>query len=178
MTIRRLLAETYFQQGQMELAERELERLADQIVELTSVFKLQAKLFRKEEKLKEAIRALEVYLVHHNDDEEAVQLLCELSSTGKGERDVLPTPTLAEIFFKQGAMEEAINVYQQVVEASPDDEKSKMRLNELRQVTVAEVQEIAGETATKGKKLELIRILENWLGAIESQKVGNLTDFD
>jgi predicted Zn-dependent protease len=178
MTIRRLLAETYLQQGQMELAERELERLVDQIGEFTSVFKLQAKLFKKEEKLKEAIRALEVYLVHHKDDEEAVQLLSELSSTGKGERDVLPTPTLAEIFFKQGAMEEAIKVYQQVVEASPDDEKSKMRLNELKQVTVAEVQEIAGETATKGKKLELIRILENWLGAIESQKVGNLTDFD
>ncbi|UCE33582.1 MAG: tetratricopeptide repeat protein [Deltaproteobacteria bacterium] len=178
MTIRRLLAETYLQQGRMELAERELERLADQIGELTSVFKLQAKLFKEEEKLKEAIRALEVYLVHHKDDEEAAQLLSELSSAGKGERDVVPTPTLAEIFFNQGALEEAIKVYQQVVEASPDDEKSKMRLNELKQMKVAEVQEIAGETATKGKKLELIRILENWLGAIESQKVGNLTDFD
>lgn len=178
MTIRRLLAETYLQQGRMELAERELEKLADQIGEFTSVFKLQAKLFKKEEKLKEAIRALEVYLVHHKDDEEAIQLLSELSSTGKGERDVVPTPTLAEIFFNQGALEEAIKVYQQVVEASPDDEKSKMRLNELKQMGVAEVQETAGETAKKGKKLELIRILENWLGAIESQKVGNLTDFD
>jgi tetratricopeptide (TPR) repeat protein len=178
MTIRRLLAETYLQQGRMELAERELERLADQIGELTSVFKLQAKLFKKEEKLKEAIRALEVYLVHHKDDEEAVQLLSELSFTGKGEQDVVPTPTLAEIFFNQGALEEAIKVYQQIVEASPDDEKSKMRLNELKQMKVAEVQEIAGETATKGKKLELIRILENWLGAIESQKVGNLADLD
>jgi predicted Zn-dependent protease len=178
MTIRRLLAETYLQQGRMELAERELERLADQIGELTSVFKLQAKLFKKEEKLKEAIRALEVYLVHHKDDEEAVQLLSELSSTGKDEQDVVPTPTLAEIFFNQGALEEAIKVYQQVVEASPDDEKSKMRLNELKQMKVAEVQEIAGETTTKGKKLELIRILENWLGAIESRKVGNLADLD
>ena len=178
MTIRRLLAETYLQQGQMELAERELEKLADQIGEFTSVFKLQAKLFKKEEKLNEAIRALEVYLVHHKDDEEAIQLLSELSSTGKGERDVVPTPTLAEIFFNQGALEEAIKVYQQVVEASPDDEKSEMRLNELKQMRVAEVQETAGETATKGKKLELIRILENWLGAIESQKVGNLIDLD
>jgi hypothetical protein len=75
-------------------------------------------------------------------------------------------------------LEEAIKVYQQVVEASPDDEKSKMRLNELKQMRVADVQETAGETAKKGKKLELIRILENWLGAIESQKVGNLTGFD
>ena len=178
MTIRRLLADTYLQQGQTELAERELERLAAQIGEFTSVFKLQAKLFKKEEKLKEAIRALEVYLVHHKDDEEASRLFSELSFADKGERDVVPTPTLAEIFFDQGALEEAIKVYQQVVEASPNDEKSKMRLDELRQMNVTGVQKTAGETATKDKTLELIRILENWLGAIESQKVANLADLD
>ena len=178
MSIRRLLAETYVQQGRMEFAERELKKLADQIGEFTSVFKLQAKLFKKEEKPDEAIRALEVYLVHHKDDEEAIQLLSELSSTGKGQQDVVPTPTLAEIFFNQGALEEAIKVYQQVVEANPDDEKSKMRLNELKQMKVAGVQETAAETATKDKTVELIRILENWLGAIESQKVVNLVDSD
>jgi predicted Zn-dependent protease len=178
MSIRRLLAETYVQQGRMELAERELETLADQIEEFTSVFKLQAKLFKKEEKLDEAIRALEVYLVHHKDDEEAIQLLSELSSTGKGEQHVVPTPTLAEIFFNQGALEEAIKLYQQVVEGNPDDEKSKMRLNELKQMKVAGVQETAGETATKDKTLELIRILENWLGAVESKRVANLADSD
>jgi len=176
MNIRRLLAETYFQQGQMELAEKELEKLADQIGEFTSVFKLQAKLFRKEKKLKEAIRALEVYLVHHKDDKEAAQLLSELTSTGKDEGAVVSTPTLAEIFFNQGALDEAIKVYQQVVEASPDDETSKMRLNELEQINVAEVQKTPGEGATKDRRLELIRILENWLGAIESQKAANLAN--
>lgn len=176
MNIRRLLAETYFQQGRMQLAEKELEKLADQIGEFTSVFKLQAKLFRKEKKLKEAIRALEVYLVHHKDDKEAAQLLSELTSTGKDEGAVVPTPTLAEIFFNQGALDEAIKVYQQVVEASPDDEKSKMRLNELEQMNVAEVQQTPGEGATKDRRLELIRILENWLGAIESQKAANVPD--
>jgi tetratricopeptide (TPR) repeat protein len=178
MSIRRLLAETYVQQGRMEHAERELKKLADQIGEFTSVFKLQAKLFKKEEKLDEAIRALEVYLVHHKDDEEAIQLLSELSSTGKGEQHVVPTPTLAEIFFNQGALEEAIKVYQQVVEGNPDDEKSKMRLNKLKQMKVAGVQETAGETGTKDKTLELIRVLENWLGAVESKKVANLADLD
>jgi predicted Zn-dependent protease len=178
MSIRRLLAETYVQQGRMELAERELKKLADQIGEFTSVFKLQAKLFKKEEKLDEAIRALEVYLVHHKDDDEAIQLLSELSSTGKGEQHVVPTPTLAEIFFNQGALEEAIKVYQQVVEGNPEDEKSKMRLNELKQMKVAGVQGTAGETGTKDKTLELIRVLENWLGAVESKKVANLADLD
>lgn len=178
MNIRKLLAETYLQQGQTERAERELEKLADQIGKFTSVFKLQAKLFRKEEKLKEAIRALEVYLVHHKDDKEANQLLSELTSTGQGEEAVVATPTLAEIFFNQGALEEAIKVYQQVAEASPDDEKSKMRLNELRQMKVAELQNIGIEAAGKDKALELIRILENWLRAIESQKVANIPDVD
>lgn len=178
MNIRRLLAQTYFQQGRMELAEKELEKLADQIRELTSVFKLQAKLFKGEERLKEAIRALKIYLVLHKDDKEATQLLSELSSAGKKEQPVLPTPTLAEIFFNQGALEEAIKVYQQVVTANPDDEKSKMRLIELEQMKVAEVQKTADETATKGKTLRLIGILENWLGAIDSQKVANLAESD
>jgi hypothetical protein len=43
---------------------------------------------------------------------------------------------------------------------------------------VAGVQETAGETATKDKTLELIRILENWLGAVESKRVANLADSD
>ena len=178
INIRRLLAETYFQQGRMELAEKELEKLADQIGGLTSVFKLQANLFKKEDRVEEAIRALKVYLVHHRDDKEATQLLSELSSTDKDEQPVLPTPTLAEIFFNQGALGEAVKVYQQVVEATPGDEKSKMRLNELKQMKVAEVQKTAGEAVTKDKTLKLIGILENWLGAIESQKAANLAKLD
>jgi tetratricopeptide (TPR) repeat protein len=170
MNIRRLLAETYFHQGRMELAEKELQKLADQIGEFTSVFKLQANLFKKNERLKEAIRALKVYLVHHRDDKEATQLLSELTSSGREEQPVLPTPTLAEIFFNQGALEEAIKVYQQVVEAAPNDEKSKMRLNALKQMKVNGDQKTAGERGSKDRTLKLIGILENWLGAIESEQ--------
>jgi tetratricopeptide (TPR) repeat protein len=170
MNIRRLLAETYFHQGRMELAEKELQKLADQIGEFTSVFKLQANLFKKKERLKEAIRALKVYLVHHRDDKEATQLLSELTSSGREEQPVLPTPTLAEIFFNQGALEEAIKVYQQVVEAAPNDEKSKMRLNELKQMKVNGDQKTAGERGSEDRTLKIIGILENWLGAIESEQ--------
>ena len=173
MNIRRLLAETYFHQGRMELAEEELQKLADQIGEFTSVFKLQANLFKQKERLKEAVRALKVYLVHHRDDKEATRLLSELTSSGREEQPVLPTPTLAEIFFNQGALEEAIKVYQQVVEAAPDDEKSKMRLNELKQMKVNGDQQTAGETVSKDRTLKLIGILENWLGAIESEQEAN-----
>jgi tetratricopeptide (TPR) repeat protein len=178
MNIRRLLAETYFQHGRFELAEKELQKLADQIAEFTSVFKLQANLFKKKERLKEAIRVLKVYLVHHRDDKEAIQLLSELSSSGQEEQPVLPTPTLAEIFFNQGALEEAIKVYQQVVEAAPDDEKSKMRLNELKQMKMNDEQKTAGETVLKGKTVKLIGALEKWLGAIESEKVANRAKSD
>ena len=173
MNIRRLLAETYFHQGRMELAEKELQKLADQIGEFTSVFKLQANLFKQRERLKEAVRALKVYLVHHRDDKEATRLLSELTSSGREEQPVLPTPTLAEIFFNQGALEEAIKVYQQVVEAAPGDEKSKMRLNELKQMKVNEDQEATGETVSKDRTLKLIGILESWLGAIESEQGAN-----
>ena len=178
MNIRRLLAETYFQQGRTELAEKELQKLADQIGEFTSVFKLQAKLFKKKERLKEAIHALKVYLLHHSDDKEATQLLSELSSSGQEEQPVLPTPTLAEIFFNQGALEEAIKVYERVATVTPDDEKSKTRLNELKQMKVNEEQKIAVETVTRDKTLKLIGILEKWLGAIESRKAASVGNLD
>lgn len=173
MNIRRLLAETYFHQGRMELAEKELQKLSDQIAEFTSVFKLQANLFKKQERLKEAISSLKFYLVHHRDDKEATRLLSEWASSGPEEQPVLPTSTLAEIFFNQGALEEAIKIYQQVVEAAPDDEKSKMRLNKLKQMKVSRDQKTADGTVSKDRTLKLIGILENWLGAIESEKVSD-----
>lgn len=163
MNIRRLLAETYLNQGSVDLAEKELEKLASKINELSSIFKLQANLFRKEDRLKEALRSLQLYLAHHGEDKEAARLLSELGSAGKEEQPVLPTPTLAEIYFNQGALEEAIKVYEHVIKASPDDEKSKMRLSELRRMKAAEGQERSDEPAKKEKTLRLLGILEGWL---------------
>ena len=174
MNIRRLLAETYFSQGHLDLAEKELGKLAHKIGELSSIFKLQAKVFRKEDRLREAIKALELYLAHHKSDKEAAQLLSELSSPHEEEKPVLPTPTLAEIYYNQGALDEAIETYQQVLRDSPDDAKSKKRLKELMEIKETGDQGKSTEGIAREQKLKFTGILERWLSAIESRKDVNL----
>ncbi|NVM25025.1 MAG: tetratricopeptide repeat protein [Desulfobacterales bacterium] len=169
--IRGILAETYLEQGSIEFAEPELEKLCKQIDELSSVFKLRAELLRRENRIEEAIDSLKIYLAHHRSDQEATRLLSELSSPKEEEPSVLPTSTLAEIYYKQGELEEAIKVYEQVVEASPDDEKSRIRLNELKEMKEAEERRKAKEGILKEKKLRLIGILERWLAAIEQRRL-------
>jgi len=175
MNIRKLLAETYFSQGHLDLAEKELEKLAHKIGELSSIFKLQAKVFRKEDRLRETIKALELYLAHHKSDKEAAQLLSELSSPSQEEKPILPTPTLAEIYYNQGALDEAIRTYQQVLRDSPDDAKSKKRLKELMQIKEIGDQGKSTEGIVREQKvIKFIGILERWLTAIESRKDVNL----
>ncbi len=171
INLRRLLAETYFEQGLIQPAETELEKLHQQIRELSSIFKVQAELFRKEDRIEEAIDSLKLYLAHNSSDQEAAQLLSELSPPAKEEPSALPTPTLAEIYYQQEEIKEAINIYEQVVKASPDDEKSKIRLNELRDLKESEEQIKSTEEILKEKKLKLIEILERWLANIEQRRL-------
>ena len=173
INIRRALAETYLEKGSIELAEKELERLCEKIDELSSLFKLQAELFIKKDRIKEAINSLSLYLAHHSDDQEAAQLLSKLSSSKEGP-SILPTSTLAEIYYKQGELQEAIKIYEQTVKAFPDDEKSKLRLKELKEIKEAEGREEAKEGLLKEKKLRLIRVLERWLSDIEQRRAVGL----
>lgn len=172
--IRKLLTETYLEQGSVEPAELELEKLCNQINKLSSIFKVQAELYKKEGRIEEAINSLKLYLAHNSSDQDAADLLSELSAPAKEEPSVLPTSTLAEIYYKQGELEEAIKIYEQVVKAFPDDEKYKTRLNELRDLKESEEQRKSAEEILKQKKLKMITILERWLDNIEQRKAVNL----
>lgn len=169
--IRKLLIEAYIEQGLIEPAELELTKLCKQIDELASIFKVQAKLFKREGRIEEAINSLKIYLAHHTSDQEAAQLLSELSASIEKEPLALPTPTLAEIYYNQGEIEEAVNIYDQVVKAVPDDEKSKVRLNELKELKEAEERRKAKEGILRRNKLRIIEILEKWLANIEQMKM-------
>lgn len=175
MNIRKFLAETYFEQGNVDLAELELEKLSKDIDELSSIFKLKAEIYKNEDKRKEAKRSIELYLAHHKNDEEAARLLSELSLSESDEQTALPTPTLAELYFKQGEIERAIKVYEQVVKAAPDDEASQGRLAELEEMEEIEARRESASGIVIEKKLRLIGILEKWLATVEERKTVNST---
>ena len=168
--IRRLLAETYFEEGSLEPAEKELEKIAKQIDELSSVFKFQAELFRRESRIEDAIHSLQRYLAHNESDREAADLLAELSPPEE-EPSALPTPTLAEIYYEQGELDEAIRVYEQVVASSPDDEKAKHRLDELRRTKETQEGEREKRKLRRERGLKLLGALEKWLAVVEQRKV-------
>ncbi len=169
ISIRKTLAETYLEQGSGLLAEMEIDKISRQIKELSYIFKLQAELFQKEGRVKEAADSLNKYLTHYSEDKEAVQLLSGLDRRTEEDQEVITTPTLAEIYFKQGETDEAIKIYQKVIQASPDDEKSKKRLSEIEQIKKTGTKKGPAKDA-RSQKLKLIGILERWLADIEQRR--------
>ncbi|MCD6296408.1 MAG: tetratricopeptide repeat protein [Deltaproteobacteria bacterium] len=80
----------------------------------------------------------------------------------------LATPTLAEIYYNQGQIHEAINTYEKVILENPEDKASTERLNELK-AQIAEKSEIkvTPEDALRARTEKMIAVLEGWLERIQ-----------
>jgi tetratricopeptide (TPR) repeat protein len=197
--IRRLLAETYFVAGLISQAEAELEKVSALIADLTDTYKLQAQIYMKQNRKREAARALQLYVAHRPHDQEALdflgtmtpqeapveelqplieeipakaeeQKIAEEDTAAEEEPPEIATPTLAEIYFEQGQIEEAIDTYQIIVAQDPEDESSKHRLEELRNM-IAEERAVEEKQLdeVRQKKEKMIAILESWLANIREQ---------
>jgi tetratricopeptide (TPR) repeat protein len=83
----------------------------------------------------------------------------------------LATPTLAEIYFNQGLVDEAISTYERVILDNPEDKASIERLEELKE-QIAEKPEIkvAPEDALRARTEKVITVLEGWLERIQESR--------
>ncbi len=85
----------------------------------------------------------------------------------------IATPTLAELYFNQGQIQEAIETYEKVLLNDPADETSEQRLNELKTSlnTEAEPQlpEDDGGDLFQEKTEKSIAILEGWLAQLQKK---------
>jgi tetratricopeptide (TPR) repeat protein len=188
--LRQLLAEAYLQLGFIGQAETELNLVIERISGLTGSYKTLAKLYLGQKRMGEAQRLLQLYCLHQPDDMEAVGLLAALPAEEAkpeaepeegpeevSEADVLvqlATPTLAEIYFKQGQLQEAIRTYEKVVARNPHDERSMLRLNGLKgaaQGPAATKEGVAGPSP-KETNQRMISVLEGWLTRIRELKRG------
>jgi tetratricopeptide (TPR) repeat protein len=186
--IRRLLAECYFDAGLIDQSEKELEKVASHIEHLIPVYKIQAESYARQGKVKEAAEALKKYLYHRPDDKEALSLqdrirpeqqkpIPKISETlgdiAEEDKDTelfaeLATPTLAEIYYNQGLIQEAINTYRNILSTDPGNEAAAKRIKEL--MALAEGEEdttIAGEDIIRERKKKMLAILEGWLARIQ-----------
>ena len=136
----------------------------------------------------EVAKNLKLYLAHRPDDQEAIETLQaldladesivaepkpsfeepppEMEIVLEGKKRVA-TPTLGEVFFNQGLIYEAINVYEKVVEQNPDNDRVKTRLEELKSALTGEYVPVdQGLKSKKGKKEKLLAVLEAWRSSI------------
>jgi tetratricopeptide (TPR) repeat protein len=80
----------------------------------------------------------------------------------------LATPTLAEIYYNQGLIHEAISTYERVVLDNPEDRASTERLEELKQQTVEKPEiKVTAEDALRARTEKMITVLEGWLERIQ-----------
>ena len=185
--LRYLLAECYMESGLLDQSEKELEKVASHIESLILVYKNLAENFARQGRAQEASEALKKYLSHRPDDKEALTLrekikleqqippeALEKAETGP-EKDYdaeflteLATPTLAEIYYNQGLIREAINTYKSILAANPDDEAAARRMEELTALAEeeTETQELYEDIIIERKK-KMLGILEGWLARLQ-----------
>ncbi len=186
--LRRLLSETYLEVGFVDQAENELSKITLMIDDLMSAYKLRAEIFIQQQRSGEAAEALKIYLAHKPDDPEAINLMGRVKAVEEAsvkeivnpvedhieseeDKEIfteLATPTLAEICFNQGEIQEAVNIYEKVLLIDPDDHASDRRLAELRKLIQGEADIQAGkESVIESYKEKMIATLERWLAKVQ-----------
>jgi tetratricopeptide (TPR) repeat protein len=182
--IRRLLAESYLEKNQISSAEDELKKTMELLSDLADVHKLHAEICGNQGRNEEADEALKIYLAYHPKDEEALRMYDEIhieEEPSAGEFQPSPeeiattfeeqleeeppeiaTPTLAEIYFKQGELQKAKDTYRTLIELHPEDTHLRERLEALETID----QEKASDQEIRDTQLEktqrAIAILESW----------------
>jgi tetratricopeptide (TPR) repeat protein len=86
----------------------------------------------------------------------------------KDEFTELATTELAEIYYNQGLISEAIHTYELALLSNPDDTASRERLAELKALNTGEsVQQTGVDDIIRERKKRMITVLEEWKGRIQ-----------
>ena len=89
----------------------------------------------------------------------------------KDEFAELATTELAEIYYNQGLINEAINTYELALLTNPDDKTSMERLAELKALNVDNPekpeQQIAADDILRERKKRMITVLEEWMDRVQ-----------
>ncbi|MBW1914737.1 MAG: tetratricopeptide repeat protein [Deltaproteobacteria bacterium] len=186
--IRQLLAEVCIEAGQISKAESELESITSDIDKLAPSYRMLSNLYNRQKKQEESARAQRLYIAHRPDDQEAIDLLetlqpqepsLELDEEPETETEIaeaadlpeIATSTLAEIYFNQGQIPEALETYERVVSRNPDDNRARQRLEELKRTLEPEepVEANGKKERIRIKKEKMISVLEKWLAKLREQ---------
>lgn len=92
----------------------------------------------------------------------------DISNLEEDEFSELATPTLAEIYYNQGQIPEAISTYERVLLKDPNDRKSIERLAEIKS-SFEQSNTTTPKMDLEEKKTKMISVLEAWLSKIHER---------
>jgi tetratricopeptide (TPR) repeat protein len=112
----------------------------------------------------------QVYQLERGPEEESVSQAPRPLPVSAG--DALATNTLAEIYYRQGLVERAVAVYENMLRADPDNQAVRRRISEiLHGEPVTPAPQTAAETRaaspTEDSRRRVIRELQNWLIGVQ-----------
>jgi len=103
----------------------------------------------------------------------------EPPSPNAAREEQFSTETLADLYAQQGLIEKATNIYQQILDQTPDNDMVRLKLEALKAQMPSDagtLQEIPSpenaqaESPLKDSNEDTLRVLENWLGNVERIK--------
>ena len=96
LSLRLILAETYFEEGLLSQAEAEIETATSQMDRYASAYWLQAEIYHTQKRNDEALRSLKTYLAHRPQDETALELLREIGTEAPQVQEETVEPAVVE----------------------------------------------------------------------------------
>jgi tetratricopeptide (TPR) repeat protein len=168
---RLLLGKCYLEKSMIAEAREELEKVAAGIEECFSVYKLLSQVYLHQQNVDKALETLKksLYLPGPNLPlaTPRVDLQATLSETVKTPELDKPVPaaiqtdTLAEIYVKQGHLDRALSVYQEILSREPGNNAVREKYEALKNRAEEE------EKVASAKKA--LHHLEQWLAAVSSK---------
>lgn len=198
LTLRKILAEAYLEDGRLLEAETEFEKVIKGIKSLAGVFRSQADIYLLQKREDTARESLGHFLSFFPENQEAASLLKELETATdispaeikqeEEEPDIaeqqepseipgIITASLAETYFNQGKYSEAREIYERLAEKNPEDAALGSRIDEIDALMNQKPEEggLAKENKINERKERMISILDTWRSHIRSLAKEGLT---
>ncbi len=181
LRLRLMLGKCYLEKGLLAEAKEQLERVKEGIEECFSVYKVLSQVYLQEKDVERAMTTLKKALTLPAEEEKPKEKLTPLEidiwlkkiapliSATKAEeqkespmlplaQETFQTETMAQIYWKQGRKEKALEIYRELLARDPENKDLQERLASLSK-TLEEEKKLA-------QKQKIISQLEKWLAAL------------
>jgi len=162
---RLLLGICYLEKGMISEAKAELEKVAGEIEQCFSFYESLTQVYRHEKNnLDKAFEVLQRSLSPPSVQEGVPPKAPEMEGPARAS---IQTDTLAEIYVKQGHLDKALSVYEEILAREPENTAIRKKYEVLRK-QLEEGQKAAGQQ-------KIINHLEQWLAAVSAREDSNLS---